>query len=208
MKTSTPPSKSTVSKKVKLANIRLSTDDLHIWTPVIVGCTGLLVCILIAVNPGHVVPNFYTCIPWSAESQDVPLNFQIRTPQMWILVNMVLFIITFYSGFIYKIWLFWTWDKTYFAANSALVVAKPIDENAVVPSRVMNWINLWAVSFGGELSLTVINYIGLLFSFVHVSYLVTMVFARGSVILFFSWVKGKQSLRKIRSSSSEYVPLL
>ena len=61
--------------------------------------------------------------------------------------------------------------------------------------EVMRTLDLWAVAFGGELSLTVINYTGLLFSFVHISYLCTMVSARGSVILFFSWLKGREARR-------------
>jgi hypothetical protein len=86
-----------------------STDDIHNWTPAIVGSTGLLVVILIVVNPGGIVPNGYTCIPWSDDKMTLPLNFVVETWQGWVLVNVVLFCITFYSGFIYKIWLFWTW---------------------------------------------------------------------------------------------------
>jgi len=69
----------------------------------------------------------------------------------------------------------------------------------------MKMLDLWAVAFGGELSLTVINYIGLLFSFVHISYLCTMVLARGSVILFFSWLKAREARRNKESAkSAEY----
>lgn len=66
-------------------------------------------------------------------------------------------------------------------------------------------LDLCAVAFGGEFSLTVINYIGLLFSFVHISYLCTMVLARGSVVLFFSWLKGKEARRNRESAKiAEY----
>jgi hypothetical protein len=103
--------KSTVKATMRFATLRLSSDDLHKWTPTIVGSTGALVIILIAVNPGGAVPTSYTCIPWSDEQMPLPLNFDVKSWQRWIFVNTVLFAITFYSGFIYKIWLFWTWDK-------------------------------------------------------------------------------------------------
>jgi len=103
------PMKSTVKSTVRFSTFRFSTDDIHQWTPVIVGTTGVLVVILIVVNPGGIVPNAYTCIPWSDDKMNLPLNFVVETWQGWLFVNVVLFCITFYSGFIYKIWLFWTW---------------------------------------------------------------------------------------------------
>jgi hypothetical protein len=103
--------KSTVKATNRFARMRLSSDDLHKWTPLIVGSTGVLVIILIAANPGGAVPTSYTCIPWSDDQMLLPLNFDVKSWQRWIFVNAVLFTITFYSGFIYKIWMFWTWDK-------------------------------------------------------------------------------------------------
>jgi len=101
--------KSTVKSTVRFSTGRFSTDDIHTWTPAIVGSTGLLVIILIWANPGGIVPNAYTCVPWSDDKMTLPLNFVVETWHGWVFVNVVLFSITFYSGFIYKIWLFWTW---------------------------------------------------------------------------------------------------
>ena len=69
------------------------------------------------------------------------------------------------------------------------------DYDRYTTSEIMAFVDLWAVSFGGELSLTVINYAGLIFSFVHITYLCTVVLARGCVILFFAWLKGREARR-------------
>jgi hypothetical protein len=189
--------KSTVQASMRLATIRLSTEDLHKWTPVIVGSTGVFVVILIAANPGGIVPNTYTCVPWSDKQADMPLNFEIKTWEMWLFVNIILFSVTFYSGFIFKIWTFWTWDKTYFSSKTSAAGAAESPGGARSMIELIRVVELWSVAYGGELSLTVINYVGLLFSFVHISYLVTMVSARGCVIVFFSWLK-RREMRRIK----------
>ena len=86
--------KSTVRATMRLATIRLSSDDLHRYTPAIVGGTATLVVILIIANPGSVVPNSYTCLPWSDDQMPLPLNFDVKSWQRWIFVNVVLFTIS------------------------------------------------------------------------------------------------------------------
>ena len=116
--------RSNVVAKAPARFIRVSTEELHRFTPAILGSTGVLVVILVAINPGGIVPKSYVCVPWSSDQQELPLNFAIKSALIWILVNMVLFIITFFFGFIRKIWTFWTWDRTYFTAlpNGAIIM--------------------------------------------------------------------------------------
>jgi hypothetical protein len=89
------------------------------------------------------------------------------------------------------------YTSTYFASKTAALVAPASgsDYGRYTTTDLMAYVDLWAVSFGGELSLTVINYAGLIFSFVHISYLCTVVSARGCVILFFAWLKGREARR-------------
>jgi multisubunit Na+/H+ antiporter MnhB subunit len=94
--------RSNVVAKAPARFIRVSTEELHRFTPAIVGSTGVLVVILVAINPCEFVPKSYVCVPWSSNQQELPQNFAMKSASTWILVNMVLFIITFFSWFISK----------------------------------------------------------------------------------------------------------
>ncbi len=109
----------------------------------------------------------------------------------------------FPSGFIRKIWTFWTWDRTYFTALPNGAIIMPADRWTT--DALYHAVDLYAVAFGGDLALTVFNCTGLLFSFLHMSYQITMVCARGCVILFFSWLKNKEMRRQKETMSYEPV---
>jgi len=179
--------------------IMLSTGYLQKSTPLIMGVTGATVLVVIAADPFKIIPHSYTCVPWSDDAVTVPLNFKIGSASAWVLLNMVLFCTTFFAGFIKRLWLFWTWDKTFFAkaASAGLSTSSPIgaspleDQHDDHFDHLAQYASLWTVAFGGEFAVTVLSYTSLMFSFAHISYLITMVVSRGCVVLFLVWLKGR-----------------
>ena len=158
----------------------------------------LIISLIVLADLGSVIPRSYVCNPWSEEAFSNQLNLRINSFKDWFFLNVILFIITFLYGIIHKGTSFWTWDQS----NYYRLSKGPESTRVTMPGAMPFLIELPVMAFGGELLVTTFGYVGLLFSFVHYTYLLNTVLARGCVILVLSAVK--------RSSIAfaNYVPLI
>ena len=125
------------------------------------------------------IPPSYVCVPWSEQALSSQLNIKIDSFWDWFFLNVILFHVTFLYGIVHKGTSFWTWDQSnYYRLSTA-----PEHARASMRWSMPFYLELPVMAFGGELLVTMFGYLGLLFSFVHVTYLLNTVLARGCVII-------------------------
>jgi hypothetical protein len=137
--------------------------------------------IVLGTQKNSVLPKSYVNVPWSKGSSSGVLDVQIDSFWDWFALNVLLFFMTFLYGIINRATSFWTWEQSNFRIKSV--------DGVRLKNSMPFSLELPVMAFGGEIIVTVFGYVGLLFSFVHVSYLINAIVARGCVIVVLNWLK-------------------
>jgi len=146
---------------------------------------GVITVLAVLAHLQALIPPSYVCVPWSEQALSSQLNIKIDSFLDWFILNVILFFVTFLYGIVHKGTSFWTWDQSnYYRLSSG-----PVQEKQVMRWTMPFALELPVMAFGGELLVTIFGYVGLLFSFVHFTYLLNTVLARGCVIIVLNAVK-------------------
>lgn len=159
---------------------------------VVAVCITVISVLSVIASSTSVIPKSYICVPWSKQAVSSVLQIDITSFGEWFVLNVLLFCMTFLYGIMQRATSFWVWKQSDFYKTTG----DRLDPHASMPFAV----ELIIMAYGGELLVTIFGYVGLLFSFVHISYLINTILARGSVIVLLTKVTQNNTINQTQET--------